>query len=155
MLAGYDIVDDPLGAQNATPTTDEDGEVCWYTEIEPYDDEPTRGACVDCGEEFGLRGSPEDAGDSAEEEPLDGDVNGRVGCGGMKDEAAPVQRRGRLLPNDAFRTEFVRNAYTVAIRRAARDAHRSVCDRDADECDVCRELAQGIAEAKRALNHPV
>ncbi len=68
LLAGYEIVDDPLGAQNAAPTTDEDGEACLHTEIEPYDDEPTRGACVDCGEEFGLRGSPADAADAAEED---------------------------------------------------------------------------------------
>ncbi len=68
LLGGYEIVDDPLGAQNAAPTTDEDGEVCLHTEIEPYEDEPTRGACVDCGEEFGLRGSPADADDSAEED---------------------------------------------------------------------------------------
>jgi len=74
LLAGYEIVDDPLGAQNAAPTADEDGEVCLHTEIEPYEDEPTRGACVDCGEEFGLRGSPEDADDSAEEETAAGGV---------------------------------------------------------------------------------
>ena len=43
---GYEIVDDPLGAQNAAPTADEDGDVCLHTEIEPYEDEPTRGACV-------------------------------------------------------------------------------------------------------------
>jgi len=60
LLAGYEIVDDPLGAQNIAPTVDDDGAVCLHTEIEPYDDEPTHGACVDCGEEFGLRGSPAD-----------------------------------------------------------------------------------------------
>ncbi len=70
LLAAYEIVDDPLGAQNAAPTTDEeDGEVCLHTEIEPYEDEPARGACIDCGEEFGLRGSRVDVDDSAEEEP--------------------------------------------------------------------------------------
>ena len=68
LLAAYEIVDDPLGAQNAAPTTDEDGEVCLHAEIEPYEDEPTRGACVDCGEEFGLRGAPASADDSAEED---------------------------------------------------------------------------------------
>ncbi len=68
LLLGYEIVDDPLGAQNAVPTTDEDGDVCLHAEIEPYDDEPTRGACVDCGEEFGLRGAPADADDAAEED---------------------------------------------------------------------------------------
>jgi len=44
--------------------------VCLHTEIEPYEDEPTHGACVDCGEEFGLRGSPADANDTVED-PLD------------------------------------------------------------------------------------
>ncbi len=37
LLAGYEIVDDPLGAQNVVPTADEDGEVCLHTEIEPYE----------------------------------------------------------------------------------------------------------------------
>jgi len=75
LLAGYEIVDDQLGAHNAAPTVDHDGAVCLHTEIEPYEDEPTRGACVDCGEEFELRGSPADrdpanAADVAvEEEP--------------------------------------------------------------------------------------
>jgi len=68
LLVGYEIVDDPLGAQNAAPTADEDGEVCLHTEIEPYEDEPTRGACLDCGEEFGLRGAPANADDAAEED---------------------------------------------------------------------------------------
>ncbi len=72
LLIGYEIVDDPLGAQNAAPTADEDGEVCLHTEIEPYDDEPTRGACVDCGEEFGLRGTPANADDGPEEEAAGG-----------------------------------------------------------------------------------
>ncbi len=67
LLAGYEITDDPLGAQNAAPTEDEDGGVCLHTDIEPYEDEPTRGACLECGEEFGLRGSPADT-DSAEAE---------------------------------------------------------------------------------------
>lgn len=70
LFVGYEIVDDPLGAQSAAPKADEDSEMCLHTEIEPYDDEPTRGACVDCGEEFGLRGAPSDADESAEEEPL-------------------------------------------------------------------------------------
>jgi hypothetical protein len=72
----------------------------------------------------------------------------------MKQQAAPATRRGRGLPDDAFPPEFVRHAYTLAIRRAARDAHRSVCDRDAVECASCRDHAHGIADAKWALNHP-
>jgi len=74
LLGGYEIVDDPLGATNAVPTTDDDGDVCLHTEIEPYEDEPTRGVCVKCGEEFVLRGSPADAADGVEEEPGDGGV---------------------------------------------------------------------------------
>lgn len=74
VLAGYEIIDDPLGATNATPTTDEDGEVCLHTEIEAYEDEPSRGACIDCGEEFGVRiaasAESESADAAAEEEPL-------------------------------------------------------------------------------------
>jgi len=72
LLAGYEITDDPLGAQNVIPTADEDGEVCLHTEIEPYEDEPTRGACLECGEEFGLRGSPADK--PAEAEAANGGV---------------------------------------------------------------------------------
>ena len=49
LLAGYEIVDAPLRAPNAAPTADENGEVCLHTEIEPYEEEPTRGACVECG----------------------------------------------------------------------------------------------------------
>jgi len=41
----------------------------------------------------------------------------------------------------------------LAIRRAARDAHRTVCDRDTLECETCGEHAAAIAEAKRLLNH--
>jgi len=74
LLAGYEIVDDPLGAQNAAPTADEDGEVCLHTDIEPYEDDPSRGACLECGEEFGLRGSLADSGDTAEEDHPAGDV---------------------------------------------------------------------------------
>jgi len=70
----------------------------------------------------------------------------------MKQQAAPVQRRGRALSDDDFSPDFVRRAYMLAIRRAARDAHRTVCDRDAVECDTCREHTQAVAEAKRALN---
>jgi len=71
----------------------------------------------------------------------------------MKQQAAPAVRRGRPLPDDVYPPDFVRNAYMLAIRRAARDAHRTVCARDAVECDTCREHASAIAEAKRELNH--
>ncbi len=71
----------------------------------------------------------------------------------MKRQAVPVTRRDRALPEDALSPEFVRRAYTLAIRRAARDAHRSVCNRDAVDCATCCEHAAAIAEAKWALNH--
>jgi hypothetical protein len=63
-------------------------------------------------------------------------------------------RRGRDPSDDAFPPEFVRHAYTLAIRRAARDAHRGVCGRDTVECAMCQEHARAIADAKWALNHP-
>ncbi len=73
----------------------------------------------------------------------------------MKQQAVPAHRRGRPLPNEAFPEEFVRYAYMLAIRRAARDAHRSQCDRDAGDCESCRGHTETIAEAKRRLNHDV
>ncbi len=64
ILAGYNIVDDPLGPKNVTPTPiDEDeDEVCLHDDVEPYEDDPSRGACAECGEEFDLAaaGSTED-----------------------------------------------------------------------------------------------
>jgi len=57
VLAGYEIIDDPLGPKNVTPTVDDDGEVCLHSEVEPYDDEPTRGSCTECGEEFEISAS--------------------------------------------------------------------------------------------------
>ncbi len=72
----------------------------------------------------------------------------------MRHEAAPAHRRGRALPEDAFPPAFVRHAYMLAICRAARDAHRSDCELDAVACEACREHANAIAAAKRALNYP-
>jgi len=71
----------------------------------------------------------------------------------MKQQAAPATRRGRALSDEDFPPDFVRSAYMLAIRRAARDAHRTLCDCDALECDTCRQHAAAIAEAKRLLNH--
>lgn len=72
----------------------------------------------------------------------------------MKQQAAPVTSRGRAPCDDAFPPGFIRNAHMLAIRRAARDAHRIVCDRDAVGCMVCCRHAVAIAEAKWLLNHP-
>jgi hypothetical protein len=56
ILAAFTVVDDPLGPKNVTPTSvcsDED-EVCLHDDIQPYEDDPSRGACTECGEEFDL-----------------------------------------------------------------------------------------------------
>jgi len=71
----------------------------------------------------------------------------------MKQQAAPVNRRGRLLPDDDFAPTSVRHAYILAIRRAAGDAHQSICDRDTVECDACGKHAQLIKNAEHALNY--
>ncbi len=72
----------------------------------------------------------------------------------MKQQAAPAPSRGRDCCDDAFPPGFLRNAHMLAIRRAARDAHRAVCDHDAVGCSICCHHAAAIAEAKWALNHP-
>lgn len=71
----------------------------------------------------------------------------------MKQQAAPATRRGRAFSDEDFPRDFVHSAFTLAIRRAVRDAHRGVCDRDVVECATCSEFAAAIAEAKWALNH--
>jgi hypothetical protein len=69
VLADYEIVDDP-SATNAVPSVDEDGDVCLHREIEPYENEPTRGACSDCGDEFVIKTTAtlQDGGVPPEEE---------------------------------------------------------------------------------------
>ena len=52
VLEGYHIVDDPLGAKNATPTADDEGEVCLHMDVRPDERDPTRGHCADCGQDF-------------------------------------------------------------------------------------------------------
>lgn len=56
VLAGYRVVDDPSGAVNAAPSREEDDDssVCLHENIEPFEDEPTRGTCNECGAEFDL-----------------------------------------------------------------------------------------------------
>jgi len=71
----------------------------------------------------------------------------------MNRQAVPATRRDRALPEETLPSEFVCRAYTLAIRRAARDAHRAVCNRAAVDCATCCEHAAAIAEAKWALNH--
>ena len=66
----------------------------------------------------------------------------------MKDLAVSVRGRDRLTSISA---EFLHAARELAIRRAAREAHRSECESDALECNVCRVHATRIADAKAAL----
>lgn len=56
ILAAYSVVDDPLGPKNVTPTpvNEDDDEVCLHDDVEPYEDDPSHGACTECGEEFDL-----------------------------------------------------------------------------------------------------
>jgi hypothetical protein len=71
----------------------------------------------------------------------------------MKNKAASARGRGRLIPT--ISAAFLHAARELAIRRAARDAHRTECDADAFECPICRTHAARIAEAKAALRHDV
>ena len=54
VLAGYNVVDNPLGPKNVTPTPvdEEEDEICLHDSVEAYEDDPERAACVDCGKEF-------------------------------------------------------------------------------------------------------
>ena len=67
----------------------------------------------------------------------------------MKDKAVSAPVRGRLIRS--ISAEFLHAARELAIRRAARDAHRTECETDAFECTICRMHAARIAEAKAAL----
>ena len=66
----------------------------------------------------------------------------------MEERAVPVFSRDRI---PGISPAFLHAAHELAIRRAARDAHRSECGIDALECSVCRMHAARIAEAKAAL----
>ncbi len=59
VLDCYSVVDDPLGPKNVTPTSIDDvnDQVCLHDEVEPYDDDPARAACAECGQEFELTAS--------------------------------------------------------------------------------------------------
>jgi hypothetical protein len=67
----------------------------------------------------------------------------------INNEAASALGRGRLIRT--ISAEFLHAARELAIRRAARDAHRTECHTDAFECSICRIHAVRIAEAKAAL----
>lgn len=59
ILAGYRVNDDPEGPKNVTPRAvdEDDEEVCLHDKVEPYEDDPIRGACAECGQEFELASS--------------------------------------------------------------------------------------------------
>lgn len=64
----------------------------------------------------------------------------------MTDRAAPDFGRGRFLHDDAFPEDVACNAYWLALLYAARDAHRTACDRDRVECSTCRAYAEAIGD---------
>jgi hypothetical protein len=70
----------------------------------------------------------------------------------VKKNAASAFGWGRPSCGDTITLAFLQRAQRLAVRRDARDAHRSSCDLEPEECPLCQEHAQGIAEAKRALN---
>jgi hypothetical protein len=47
---------------------------------------------------------------------------------------------------------FLERAQRLALRRAARDAHRAGCPLDAVDCPICQDHARAITDAKRTLN---
>jgi hypothetical protein len=62
VLAQYHIVDDPKRTATAQDAdADPDEPVCLHETVEPYEDEPKRGACADCGADFDLTGAETDA----------------------------------------------------------------------------------------------
>jgi hypothetical protein len=67
----------------------------------------------------------------------------------INNKAASARNWGRLIRS--ISSEFLHAARELAIRRAARDAHRTECDADAFECSICRMHAASIADAKSAL----
>lgn len=67
----------------------------------------------------------------------------------MEERVVPASPRDRPIPGATV--AFFRAAHELAIRRAARDAHRSDCTADALECIICGAHAARIAEAKAAL----
>jgi hypothetical protein len=56
------------------PDLDED--VCLYGDVEPFDDDPTRGTCHDCGGEFKLRDGVQPADYETTEDPGDDQSSG-------------------------------------------------------------------------------
>lgn len=67
----------------------------------------------------------------------------------MRAYVVPANRRDH--PLHVVSIAFLCAAQELAIRRAARDAHRSECSIDAFDCNTCRMHAACIAEAKAAL----
>jgi hypothetical protein len=70
----------------------------------------------------------------------------------MSGYAASALRRGRVSREDLASLAFLERAQRLAIRRAARDAHRTECPLDAFDCPICQGHARAITDAKRTLN---
>lgn len=55
ILGGYNVVDDPAGQKNVTPTViDGERDVCLHEDVEADAGDPTRGTCLECGAQFEL-----------------------------------------------------------------------------------------------------
>ena len=65
VLAGYVVVDDDNGgAIDAKAMKDDGASLCSHAVVEPYEDEPSCGVCVNCDQEIALR-TPADVGEEA------------------------------------------------------------------------------------------
>lgn len=71
----------------------------------------------------------------------------------MTEQAAPALRRGPVSLIDELTLAFLQRAQRLAIRRAARDAHRADCRYDALDCPTCQEHARAITDAKQSLRN--
>ena len=71
----------------------------------------------------------------------------------MTEPAASALCRGRVSLIDEVTLAFLQRAQRLAVRRAARDAHRAECRYDALDCPTCQEHARAIADAKQALRN--
>jgi hypothetical protein len=70
VLERYHVIDDPKSpkASASASAIDEDGVVCLHENIDVFEEDPTRSACVECGEEFEIPGTGGDASDTPVDE---------------------------------------------------------------------------------------
>jgi hypothetical protein len=66
VLERYRVIDDPESAKASASasTIDEDGVVCLHQHSDVFEEDATRGACAECGEEFEIPGTGADESDA-------------------------------------------------------------------------------------------